>query len=96
MHVCPQRSTCFYRTNSLHPSVLACGVVNISVYWVVGTEFISVASVFVIPVVCIVGSRVLLNLREAADQNVVYNGEMLKVDNNAESAGQVFSEMRFA
>ena len=92
----PQYSTYFYCANSLYPSVLACGVVNISVYWVVGTEFISVASVFVIPVVCIVGSRVLLNLREAADQNVIYNGEMLKVNNDAESAGQVFSEMRFA
>lgn len=83
-------------------SVLACGTVNIAVYWVNSTQFLSVASVFVIPVLCIVGSRVLLNLREAAGTRVVVSSAYKRVPGREresdvhQSSGQVVSEMRFA
>lgn len=78
---------------------------NIAVYCVNSTRFLSVASVFVIPVLCTAGSRVLLDLREAAGAHVVVtSGAYKRVPGHEgesdvygrRSSGQVASEMRFA
>lgn len=78
---------------------------NIAVYWVNSTRFLSVASVFMIPVLCTAGSRVLLDLREAAGARVVVTAGAYKRVPGHEgesdvygrrSSGQVVSEMRFA
>lgn len=60
-------------------SILACNSVIMAVYWSNASNFASVSSELVIPILRLVGSRLLLNLREAGEKGLNFGGSMTRM-----------------